>query len=167
MTQQRTDWRAAFEQLLPLFGHRNWILIADAAFPAQVGAVEVIATQEDHLSVVEEVLGLLRSAPHVRPVPWLDLELNALTEALAPGVAVTRAALDTILDGLAPRTELHESLLKRIGETAQSYRVLVLKTTGTVPYSSVFVELDCGYWSPENEAHLRAALTSARKPTVR
>jgi hypothetical protein len=37
----------------------------------------------------------------------------------------------------------------------------VLKTNMTLPYTSVFIELDCGYWSPEAEARLRAAMEAA------
>jgi hypothetical protein len=33
--------------------------------------------------------------------------------------------------------------------------VLILKTNLRLPYTSVFIELDCGYWSPEAERRLR------------
>jgi hypothetical protein len=36
--------------------------------------------------------------------------------------------------------------------------VVLIKTPLTIPYTSVFVELDCGYWSPESEAALRARM---------
>jgi D-ribose pyranose/furanose isomerase RbsD len=152
---QDADWRAEFRRLLPLLGHRNWIVIADSAFPAQVGAVDVIATGEDHLVAVHEVMGAIREADHVRPLVWLDLELNALTEGLAPGVEQTRAGLTEALRDLPATSVLHADLLERISLISTTYRILVLKTTGTVPYSSVFVELDCGYWSARNENRLR------------
>jgi hypothetical protein len=152
------DWRSEFRRLLPLFGHRNWILVADAAFPAQVGAVQVLATGEDHLSVVGEVIAALKEAPHVRPIVWLDAELNALSEALAPGTEALRTALAEALQEQPPTPRPHAELLERLLEVAQSYRVLVLKTDSLVPYSSVFLELDCGYWSPESEAALRSVM---------
>jgi hypothetical protein len=31
----------------------------------------------------------------------------------------------------------------------------MIKTDLTLPYTSVFMELDCGYWSPESEAKMR------------
>jgi len=31
----------------------------------------------------------------------------------------------------------------------------MVKTTLAVPTTSVFLELDCGYWSPEAEAKMR------------
>ena len=43
---------------------------------------------------------------------------------------------------------LHADLIQRVGAAAESFRVLVLKTTGTVPYSSVFVELELdAHWN--------------------
>jgi hypothetical protein len=147
-------WRERFQELLPLYGHRNWILIADAAFPAQVGSAEIVATGEDHVRLVETVLDALRSAPHVRPVIRLDAELDHLPEPAVPGLKGTRGALHRAVAGLECTSVPHAELLERLAEVGRTYRVLVLKSTGTVPYSSVFVELDCGYWTPEQEAML-------------
>jgi hypothetical protein len=36
--------------------------------------------------------------------------------------------------------------------------VLVLKTESTIPYSSVFIQLDCKYWSAEKEQKLRSKM---------
>lgn len=149
------DWRAELARLLPLYGHRNWIVVSDAAFPAQVGAVEIVATREDLLAVVRDVITAVGEAPHVRPVVWLDAELNALTEELAPGVEQTREALTQALRNVPTASVMHADLLDRLADVATTYQVLVLKTTGVVPYSSVFIELDCGYWSARNEAWLR------------
>jgi hypothetical protein len=156
------DWRSQLDRLLPLYGHRNWILVADSAFPAQVGAFEVIATGEDHVTVVHEVIERLKDAPHLRPVIYLDAELDELPEPVVPGLKATRGDIHKIAAGLPCHLVLHEELLERLEEVAQSFRVLVLKTTGTVPYSSVFVELDCGYWSPQQEATLRRAMSGPR-----
>jgi len=153
-----SDWRSGFRHTLPLFGHRNWIVVSDAAYPAQVGAIEVVAAGEDHLPVVREVIAALTEAPHVRPVVWLDAELDALTDELAPGAAATRASLAEVLSDLAPTSVPHAELIQRLGKAAQDFRVLIVKTNGVVPYSSVFIELDCGYWSPEQEAQLRRIL---------
>jgi hypothetical protein len=32
---------------------------------------------------------------------------------------------------------------------------VVLKTEATIPYSSVFIQLDCGYWDANKEKKLR------------
>jgi hypothetical protein len=46
--------------------------------------------------------------------------------------------------------------------SAEKFHVLILKTNMTLPYTSVFIELDCGYWSAEAEARLRGAMKDAR-----
>jgi len=43
-------------------------------------------------------------------------------------------------------------------EVARTFRVVIIKTRLTLPYTSVFIELHCGYWSPDNERNLRASL---------
>jgi hypothetical protein len=153
-----TGWKERFLELLPLYGHRNWILIADSAFPAQVGAVEILATGQDHLSVVQEVLAKLRDAPHVRAVVRLDSELDHLPEPAVPGLKAVRGTLHRLVEGFEHSSLPHADLLERLARVSLTYRVLVVKTTGTVPYSSVFVELDCGYWSAEQEALLRRSM---------
>lgn len=42
-----------------------------------------------------------------------------------------------------------------VSERSAMFKVLVLKTTEVIPYSSVFIELDCKYWSAEQEKALR------------
>ena len=71
-TGTKKNWEVQFDELLPLLGHRNWILVVDKAFP-------------------------LQSAPGMTNI----------------------------------------------------------KTEHIMPYTSVFIELDCGYWSAEKEATLR------------
>ena len=64
------------------------------------------------------------------------------------------------LAGSQTATEMpHEEILERINGAAAKYEVLVLKTATTLPYTSVFLELDCGYWNESAEARLRAAIS--------
>jgi hypothetical protein len=53
---------------------------------------------------------------------------------------------------------LHEQLIKKLDEAAQTFRVLIVKTKETIPYTSVFLQLDCAYWSEESEKQLRARM---------
>jgi hypothetical protein len=156
-----SDWRQRFAELLPTYGHRNWILIADAAYPAQVGAIEVLATGEDHLTTIREVMDALRTAPHIRPVVRLDAELEYVSDDLVPGAKALRSALLSDLEDLEPEWMWHADLIDQVGEVSRKFPVLVIKTTGTVPYSSVFVELDCGYWSPAQEAEMRRQIAES------
>jgi hypothetical protein len=56
--------------------------------------------------------------------------------------------------------------LKRLEEAGRSFEVLVLKSTLTLPYTSVFIELECGYWSDDAERALRAAIAKSRPATA-
>jgi hypothetical protein len=38
---------------------------------------------------------------------------------------------------------------------------LIVKTDMTIPYTSVFFELDCGYWNAEAEQRLRQAMLAS------
>jgi len=42
------NWRETLKDRLELYGHRNWVVIADSAYPAQSRqAIEVIVLDED------------------------------------------------------------------------------------------------------------------------
>jgi hypothetical protein len=48
-----------------------------------------------------------------------------------------------------------------LDQTAQTFRVLIIKTELTIPYTSIFFELDCGYWSAEAEQRLRQSMAAS------
>jgi hypothetical protein len=63
------SWRQTLDARLPYYGHRNWIVIADSAYPLQSGkGIETILSNEDQLETVQQVLNVLSTAKHVRPV---------------------------------------------------------------------------------------------------
>lgn len=153
-------WREQLNQRLPLFGHRNWICIVDAAYPAQTSpGVETIVTGSDQLTVVGEVLAALGQVRHVKPVAVIDAELHFVPEAAAPGIGVYRKALDHVLRGAVVERTPHETIIRDLDRAGSLVRVLVLKTNLTLPYTSVFLRLECGYWTAEDEAALRAAVS--------
>ena len=49
----------------------------------------------------------------------------------------------------------HEKLIKELDTSSELFKVLLIKTNSTIPYSSVFIRLECGYWSEELENKLR------------
>jgi len=60
-------WEERLNELLPLYGHRNWIVVADAAYPAQSNpGIETLATGADQLDVVKTVLERIGACSHVR-----------------------------------------------------------------------------------------------------
>jgi hypothetical protein len=50
---------------------------------------------------------------------------------------------------------MHDSVFVKIDQASRLFKVIILKTEETIPYSSVFIQLDCKYWSDENEKALR------------
>lgn len=158
------QWERRLTQDLPLMGHRNWIVIADSAYPFQSGAgIETINTGADQLKVVQAVLAALAKSKHVRPVIHLDTELPFVPEADAKGIEVYRKGLKTLLKGQTPTALPHEEIIGKLDRAGKTFHVLILKTNLTLPYTSVFIQLDCGYWSPEAEKRLREALGREKK----
>jgi hypothetical protein len=152
-------WREILAERLPLYGHRNWICIVDSAYPAQTSpGVETIVTGADQLTVVRDVLAALGKVTHVKPVAVIDTELSFINEAAAPGIGVYRRELDQLLTGTLVERTPHETIIRDLDRAGALVRVLVLKTNLILPYTSVFLRLECGYWTAEKEAALRAAL---------
>ena len=63
------------------------------------------------------------------------------------------------LKGVRDSTSLpHERIIKRLDEAGQTFHILLIKTDLTLPYTSVFIQLQAGYWSDEAEHRLRDAM---------
>jgi len=157
-------WRAALSQELPLLGHRNWIAVVDSAYPLQTSAgVETIETDADQLEVVKVVLDQLANAKHVRPDVFTDSELELVPESDAKGVTAYREALAKLLGTTALQSLPHEEIIGKLDEAGKTFHVLVLKTRMTIPYTSVFIRLECAYWSDDAEKRLRAAMAHTKR----
>lgn len=160
-SEEVAHWYSSFSKHFRKFGHRNWIAIVDSAYPEQTSpGIETMVTGADQLRAVELVLGAFAHRRHVRPIIYLDAELQHVPESDAPGIEKYRADLDGLLAAHAVNHRPHAQLIQALDEASQNYRVLVLKTNLELPYTSVFIELDCGYWSAEAEARLREAIKS-------
>ena len=153
------NWKNELNAQLPLLGHRNWILVVDKAFPAQTApGIEVINTGEELLPVLKYTLGQIGQSTHVKPIIYTDKELNFISPQLEPRVEAYKKSLSDILHGAEVQTILHNSVFEKIDEASKLFRILVLKTEGTIAYSSVFLQLDCKYWPAEKEKVLREAM---------
>lgn len=160
-------WRQAFHQALPRLGHRNWILIVDSAYPAQTApGVRMLWTGAPMEAVLPEVLEAVKLAPHVRAQLFLDAELAQVDEADAPGAEACRQWLQRQLAGWPVQARPHGELLEEIDQQGRQYEVWVLKTSETIPYSSVFLKLECGYWDDTAEQRLRQRLAGTAEPPV-
>jgi hypothetical protein len=136
---------------LPRLGHRNWIAVVDAAYPEMIapGVTTLVGGS------LAEILKAVEAQPHLRPEAFLDEELFHLTDVDVPGVQAERALIQSLLTDIPTHRVLHERIIALLDEAARTFRVLIVKTKSQIPYSSVFLRLDCGYWSAESETHLR------------
>jgi hypothetical protein len=153
------DWYSKLMERAPKFGHRNWICVVDSAYPSQTSpGIETLVTGGDQLDVLKQVIAALATQRHVRPVYYLDAELDYVPEAESAGADKYRADLAQTLAGADVKKVLHADIIDKLDAAGAKFHVLMLKTTLAVPYTSVFIELDCGYWSPESEQRMRAAM---------
>lgn len=153
------NWKDTLNARLPLYGHRNWIVVADSAYPDQSSpGIETIASGTDQVEVLNEVFRSLAESRHVKPTASIDQELEFVPESAAPGVSEYRSQLKDLLRGQQASTLPHEEIIGKLDQAGQRFKVLIIKTTMTIPYTSVFLQLDCGYWTAEQERHLREAI---------
>ena len=158
-------WQTKVNEQLPLLGHRNWILIVDSAYPLQTSSgIETIETNADQAEVVREVLHAINRSIHVRPLITMDSELHFVSEDDAPGVTAYRNNITDLLRDLPVTTLPHDQIISQVAQAGEQFHILVLKTNMTVPYTSVFIRLDCKYWSADAEARLRAKMTASHPP---
>lgn len=154
--QELPRWQVELARELPAMGHRNWIVIADAAYPKQSApGFKTVVTGANQLEVVEHVLKQIRSAAHVRPQVMVDSELEVVPEQDAVGVDAYRKQLKGKLAEFPTSQRPHEEILSELDESSKRFNVLILKTNMTIPYTSVFIRLECGYWNEAKEARLR------------
>lgn len=158
-----TSWLGALRRFLPRLGHRNWIVVADAAYPLQAApGIQLLTARERLAPMLTKVMRELRRAKHVRPVIYCDAELRHVTDALAPGAERLRGRIEAACREFPTRTLPHEEIIARLDAAGRGFQVLVLKSAELIPYTSVFIELDCGYWSEAAEKTLRRALAAGR-----
>jgi L-fucose mutarotase/ribose pyranase (RbsD/FucU family) len=162
VTSAVSDWESKLSESLPLFGHRNWIVVADSAYPAQSKpGIETIVADADQIHAVRTVRNAISASRHVRASIYADRELGFVKEIDAPGVADYRQQLDGVLQGASVTCLPHEQIIQKLDQSAQVFRILIIKTDMTIPYTSVFFELDCGYWNAGAEERLRQAIAAS------
>ena len=116
------DWKQVLAERLPLFGHRNWVVVADAAYPSQSRpGMETIASGESQQAVVKAVLACIGKCSHVRPVIHLDRELAFVSERDAPGVDAYRGWLKTRLQGQTVNSAPHDEIIAKLDQAAACF----------------------------------------------
>ena len=151
-------WKGDFEETFHLLGHRNWILVVDKAYPLQsANGIEYIDSGEDIDDVLTYVLGMIDNSTHVKPIIYTDKELEVL-----PQIGKAEAEMVDLLKGVIGDRKIqsipHDDIFAKLDTASKLFNVVVIKTESTIAYSSVFIELDCGYWTADKEAKLRSLL---------
>ena len=151
-----SSWQSQFSDHFPRLGHRNWIVVADAAYPEQAApGVHVAVADLPVDEVLRFVLNAIQESGHVAPHILLDRELGFLTDDLCPGVTALRASIRFEVGQLPSSDAAHESILEMLNMEGANYSVFVIKTDTMIPYTSVFLRLECGYWNADREKFLR------------
>ncbi len=159
MQESSTMRQAQLKNEISLLGHRNWVVVADSAYPLQSrNGITTVLSEKGQLETVQSVLQAIKQAGHVRGKVYLDKEIDYVPEKNARGIEAYRAELTKILQGADVQKIPHEELINRLDESAKTFNVLILKTDMTLPYTSVFFELDCGYWSGQAEEDMRKSI---------
>src|SRR5262245_16655377 len=119
-------WKQYLARRLPLLGHRNWVVIADSAYPAQSRfGIEPVATGADQLEVVEEVLRQIGEHKHIRPNVYLDAELPYVEDRDARGIKRYQNSLKALLGRRATLAVPHEDIINKLDTAAAKFNVLV------------------------------------------
>lgn len=158
-----SNWQDAVNRQAGQLGYRNWIVIAEASFPAQSRpGVHQVTASSDVPETLDYVLRTLEQSENVRPQVYVTRELRSVENDFAPGMDELRKRLLTSLHG-HETTELdQQSLLTLLDDANRSFDVLVIRTTTALPYSSVFLELKPGYWDIDSETRLRERIERER-----
>ena len=157
------NWKEKLQKELPLLGHRNWIVVADSAYPLQTApGIETIYVEADQLEVVKGVIAELAKTKHVKPTVYTDAEMKFVAETNAPGITAYRDVLGKVLTNQPVQVLPHEQIIGKLDEAGKTFKVLLIKTPLTKPYTSVFFQLECGYWNVESEKQLRGAMKEAK-----
>ena len=160
-TSANEKWQTEVEKTIKLFGHRNWIVVADAAYPKQSNpAIKTITVDANQLEVVQFVNEVIKKSSHVQANIFVDKEMAFVAEKDAKGIGNYRNDLNKILEAKKIQTMLHEDIIKELDNSAKVFDVLIIKTNLTIPYTSVFFQFDCGYWNAEAENNLRTILNA-------
>lgn len=162
-TGPENKWRAAVDSQAGQLGYRNWIVIAEASFPAHSRTgVRQVAAPVEIPEALDYVLQALERTENVRPQVYVTRELRSVENDFAPGIDDMRKRIRSSLHGHEPTELDQQSLLTLLEDANRSFDVLVIRTQTALPYSSVFLELRPGYWDADSEARLRERIEHER-----
>ena len=145
-----------------MYGDRNWIVVADSAFPVYAApGIETIVVKDDLPSVLKYVASEIASSGNVRATVFLDKELQFIGGHDYPGVSELKKQITGTFAREQVSSIPHTEILRKVDEAGKTFRILLIKTTEKIPYTSVYMRLDCGYMSDDVERKIRTAMSEA------
>ncbi len=156
-------WGWELQNHIAHLGARNWIVVAEASFPAhsRKGVAQTVSASEIP-ATLDEVLRTLETTERVEPRIFTARELRYVENNQAPGIDEFRTELESALHGHSTTQIDYQSLLALLEDAEKTFDVLVIRTPSTLPYTSVFIELRPGYWDADAEGRLRQRIRAAK-----
>lgn len=158
-TKPQPLWANALDDEIKALGSYNWIIVADSTFPALSSkGAHILVLPTDIPNALEQTIQSIEGLGHIRPRIYETRESLELTQANAPGITIHNTAVSNALAG---RESIHLSqhtIQRLILDAGKQYRILVIKTETTLPYSAVYLELESGYWDSQAETALRQGM---------
>lgn len=157
--------RARIAPNLLQLGARNWVVVADPAAPLPAGTgIVSINVPANTVETFREVLDLLEIEGALVPRIWVSHELNVVPEERAPGIEEHRRELAKLLLGRFYYEVNSRVIDMQLAQAAKDFRILYIRTNTRLPYSSIAIELDSGYWGPDAEAEVQRRLQQLMPP---
>lgn len=148
--------RAKVAPNLLQLGARNWVVVADPACPLPAGTgIVSITVPANTVDTFREVLDLLEIEGAVVPRIWVSHELSVVPEERAPGITRHRQELEKLLLGRFHYAVNSRVIDMQLAQAAKDFRILYIRTSTRLPYSSIAIELDSGYWNSDAEAEVQ------------
>ncbi len=148
--------RAKIAPNLLQLGARNWVVVADPACPLPAGSgIVSITVPTNSVDTFREVLDLLEIEGAVVPRIWVSHELTFVPEGRAPGITKHRNELEKLLMGRFHYAVNSRVIDMQLAQAAKDFRILYIRTATRLPYSSIAIELDSGYWNSDAETEVQ------------
>jgi hypothetical protein len=98
----------------------------------------------------------------VKPTIYTDTEMKCVAEKNAPAISAYRDGLGKMLANQPVQVLPHEQIIGKLDEAGKTFKVLLINTPLTKPYTSVFFQLECGDWNAGSEKQLRDAMKATK-----
>lgn len=156
LPESHSQWSKSLNAEIAELGAYNWILVTEAAYPAPGRpAAHSLLSPYKSPRTLELTLQSIDDSGHTSPRIYLTKELERIKEVYAPGMNEHRENLLNSLHGRTTQSLPSQSLESLLRTSKNGNRVLVIKSQTALPYTSIYIELESGYWSGESETALR------------